>query len=133
MRTVIVGGRPMAIRATVPALMDYRKQFGTDLVADLIRVHGPGETLNTEGLTILQMIWVMAQAEAKANKVNLPWPTFEAWLESLECVDFSVTLVAPVLAEAAQGFFRQAGPKPKPGDGGGAEPAPDGPRVAGGR
>lgn len=112
MTVVTIGSQEVALKATPLALLFYKQEFGSDLLADLAKFEQVQKNLaNLDTVAILQLIWAMAKA---ANGLGKPFPPFAKWLEGLDSIDFSdADLINAVVDEAANGFFRSRRPHPK--------------------
>lgn len=107
MRDIKIGDKTVRVAATPVTLFIYKKEFGTDLIGDLLGL----QTLEHDPTTIdsvkfLQMTWAMAKT---ANMPN-SFPDFTTWLSEFEYVDFSdENMMTGIVEEAEKGFFRNAG------------------------
>lgn len=107
MRDIKIGDKTVRVTASPVTLFIYKKEFGTDLVGDLIGL----QTLENDPSTMdstkfLQMAWAMAKT------ANLPdsFPDFVTWLNEFGYVDFSdENMMMGIVEEAEEGFFRNAG------------------------
>jgi hypothetical protein len=127
MREIPIGDNRVRVRATPLALLFYKQEFKTDLIADIlkmgIRVVGK-KGLNIKGgaslenldfsaldsTLFLQLVWAMAKADSPKG-----FPSFMTWVEGLERIDFAdAEFLNGVIEEAVDGFFR-GGRKPGPG------------------
>lgn len=107
MREIQVGEKTMRVRATPLALLFYKQEFKSDLLAELMNM----QKLQTDpaafdSVAMLQITWAL-------NKANEPlqnsFPGFESWLSELDSFDFSDNaLMTAILDEAQDGFFRGA-------------------------
>ena len=106
MREITLDGQTLRVRATPLALLFYRQEFGADLIAGLISLQSAGkDPASFNSVLFLQLLWAMAKADAPAG-----FPSFEAWLGTLESFDFGdKELIVAVIREAADGFFRRSG------------------------
>lgn len=121
MKELNIGETKVRVRATPLALLYYKQEFKSDLLGDLAKL---GDLVNMEdvnssleetkaieadlskldSVSLLQLTWAMAKADAHGSK----FPSFEEWLSTLTCFDFSdLSLISAVMEEAADGFFRQ--------------------------
>jgi len=109
MRTFQFANQEVRVRATPLALLYYKQEFRSDLVADMIILETFREDMsNFDSVLFLQLVWAMAKADAFGQ----PFPPFIEWLGQLEAVDFTdVQFLIGVLEEAADGFFRKAAGK----------------------
>lgn len=103
MREITIGEKTIRVRATPLALLYYRQEFKTDLVGDLISMQEmASDPSRFDSLKFLQLIWAMAKADKSDG-----FPSFEAWLSSMESFDFAdKTIMTAVIEEATDGFFR---------------------------
>ena len=107
MRDIKIGNKTVRVTASPVTLFIYKKEFGTDLIGDLLEL----QTLEQDPTTIdsvnfLQMAWAMAKT------ANIPnnFPDFTTWLSEFEYVDFSdENMMMGIVEEAEEGFFRNAG------------------------
>ena len=106
MREISLDGQTLRVRATPLALLFYRQEFGADLIADLVSLQSVEKDLASfNSVLFLQLLWAMAKADAPAG-----FPSFAAWLGSLESFDFGdKDLVLGIIQEATAGFFRRSG------------------------
>lgn len=104
MRVLKIGDQEVRVRATPVALLYYKQQFKTDLLGDLTKLEKvANDPSNLDVLSILQMVWAMARADAFGKT----FPPFEEWLSSLESIDIAdPEFMKAALEEAADGFFR---------------------------
>lgn len=113
MREVQIGGESVPLVASPWTLFVYSSEFGnkSDLVGDLMGFAGVVKTGATvadldisqvQFITLYKIVWAMA----KTAKAGLPFPSFEAWMQSvdLKVEDDEVWNVA--LEEATTGLFR---------------------------
>jgi len=103
MREITIGDKTIRVRATPLALLFYKQEFKVDLVGDLMSMQAMStDPSQFDALKFLQLIWAMAKAdEAKG------FPSFEAWLSSLDSFDFAdADIMTAVVEEATDGFFR---------------------------
>lgn len=107
MRDIKIGDKTVRVAATPVTLFIYKKEFGTDLVGDLIGL----QTLENDPSTMdstkfLQMAWAMAKTANMPNN----FPDFVTWLSEFDYVDFSDdSMMTGIVEEAEEGFFRNAG------------------------
>lgn len=108
MRELTIGGKTVRVRATPLALLYYKQEFNDDLLGSIAKMQElENDASKLDGLSLLQMIWAMAKADAG---FNAPFPPFEKWLSDLESFDLSdPNLLKAALEEAVDGFFRRAG------------------------
>lgn len=111
MRTVKLGSKDVALRASPLALLFYRQAFGKDLIADLVSLQAlqglaKGDFSGLDTVLLLQLAYAMHRAaEPKEN-----FPGFEQWLAELEDFDFEdPDWLMGIVEEATDGFFRSAG------------------------
>ena len=103
MREITIGEKTIRVRATPLALLFYKQEFNADLIGDLMSMQNMvNDPSQFDALKFLQLIWAMAKAdEAKG------FPSFEAWLSSLDSFDFAdADIMTAVVEEATDGFFR---------------------------
>lgn len=105
MREIKIGDKTIGLKATPLALLFYKQEFGHDLVGDLIKFKDmETDPESFDALVFLQIAWAMAKA---ANGLNKSFPSFPAWLNSLEIFDVTdQDLVQTIADEAVDGFFR---------------------------
>lgn len=104
MKELNIGEKTVRVRATPLALLFYKQEFKSDLLADLIKMDGVAKDIsNLDIVTILQLIWAMA----KADSFGQPFPSFEKWLSEFESIDFSdPSFFVAAMEEATDGFLR---------------------------
>lgn len=104
MREINIGNQVARVRATPLALLFYRQEFKSDLVGDLIALEKiKDDPSQLDSVAILQLVWAMAKADAYGKE----FPSFMQWVSELDYFDMSdEKLMAAVLEEAADGFFR---------------------------
>ena len=115
MRTAIIGGKEIQLRANPLALLFYKQAFDSDLIADLLKLQslqslqdGDFSSLDTVGL------FQIAYAMNKAAKPADVFPTFEEWLAQFETIGFDdPQWIVDVVEEAADGFFRSGKSAPE--------------------
>lgn len=105
MRELQIDDKVIRIRATPLALLFYRQEFGSDLIAGLMAMQNMQTDLTAfDSVAFLQVVWAMAKADSPQG-----FPGFEAWLAGLEGFDFSdADMMTAVVEEATTGFFRGA-------------------------
>lgn len=106
MREIKIGDQIVRVRATPLALLFYKKEFKSDLLGDLVKMEALEKDLsNIDTLAFLQLAWAMAKADA--FKGSSDFPSFEAWIGTLETVDVAdPEFITPLVEEATAGFFR---------------------------
>jgi hypothetical protein len=108
MREVTVGEKTITIVASPITLYIYSREFGpkADLIGDLLSFQtvADGHPEDARFLSLLKVFWAMA----KTAKVGAEFPSFEAWLGTVEIDLSDQVLWEGVLAEATRGFFRGA-------------------------
>lgn len=119
MRKITLGTKEIELRATPLALLYYRQEFGTDLMADLMSLKDMAKIeqedfSGLDTLKLLQFVWAMS----KAANIGKPFPKYEEWLGSLEQLDFTdVRWILGAIDEARDGFLHSTRPitpaKPK--------------------
>jgi len=127
MREVTLAGKVIPLRATPPALLFYRQEFGADMTADFVRLMSAlhalsdvdeGDMVETmrsfadadlDVMAVYQLAWAMAKAGAGTGKA---FPGFERWLIEISEGDgvelFDQDFFTAVLEVAADGMFRRA-------------------------
>ena len=105
MRELQIGDKTLRVRATPLALLFYRQEFGSDLIAGLMAMQNMQTDLTAfDSVAFLQVVWAMAKADSPQG-----FPGFESWLAGLEGFDFSdADMMTAVVEEATDGFFRGA-------------------------
>lgn len=105
MRELNIGDKTIRVRATPLTLLYYKQAFGSDLVGDLVKMKDiENDPSKFDSVTIMQIAWAMAKADAGPGK---QFPSFETWLSELEGFDFSdPQMILAIMDEAADGFFR---------------------------
>ncbi|SDC70017.1 hypothetical protein SAMN02799630_01222 [Paenibacillus sp. UNCCL117] len=111
MRILKFGEQEIRVRATPLALLYYKQEFKTDLVADFITLEKFRKDMSHfDSVLMLQLVWAMAKADAFGKT----FPPFIEWLGSLEAVDFTdEEFLMGALEEAADGFFRKGAKPPQ--------------------
>lgn len=114
MRELNIGDKTIRVRATPLALLYYKQAFGSDLVGDLVKMKDiENDPSKFDSVTIMQIAWAMAKADAGPGK---QFPSFETWLSELAGFDFSdPQMIWAIMEEAADGFFRRGVEKGKQG------------------
>lgn len=104
MREIKIGDQTIRVRATPLALLFYRQEFKSDLIADLVKMQKVDEDPSKfDAMVILQMVWAMAKADAYGKE----FPSFESWLAGLDGIDlYDQAFITAVFEEAVDGFFR---------------------------
>jgi len=111
MRTVQIGNKELGLRATPLALLYYKQEFGTELIADLVNLKdmvnmADGDFNSFDSIKILQLLYAMN----KADNFGKQFPSFEKWLSELASIDFAdERFMLDMIEEASDGFFRSAG------------------------
>lgn len=114
MRTIKLGGREIQITGSPLTPLYYKREFGTPLSGDLIKVQvESGDVTKFDDITILQMIWAMEKT-TEDGKLD----DFETWLSKIEWMDLS-EVYKETLLEAQDATFREdpakeSEPKPEP-------------------
>lgn len=105
MREVKFGEQTVRVRATPLALLFYKQEFKSDLLGDLIKMEKADKDISQlDSITILQLTWAMAKADAGPV---VKFPSFEMWLGELETFDISDSeAITSIMQEAMDGFFR---------------------------
>ncbi|MEI7027157.1 hypothetical protein [Paenibacillus sp. y28] len=108
MRELKLGEQTVRVRATPLALLFYKQEFKSDLLGDLMKMeHIQNDPSKFDALSILQIIWAMAKADAYGGN---PFPSFVSWLGTIEGLDLSDPgFMAAAMEEAVNGFFRSRG------------------------
>ncbi|MFT9496607.1 hypothetical protein [Anaerosolibacter sp.] len=111
MRELNIGEQTIRVRATPLALLYYKQEFKADLLGDLVKMADIEKDMSKlDTVAILQLVWAMAKADSFGTK----FPSFEAWLSTLDEIDFSdKAFFSAVMEEAKNGFFRRGQQKPK--------------------
>lgn len=78
MREGIVYGRPVEMQGGPFALMAYRREFGTDMLSDLIEAYRGGADGADDVCAFLQAAWAMAKC---ADESTSPYPE---WLREFD-------------------------------------------------
>ena len=108
MRTAIIGGKEIQLRANPLALLFYKQAFDSDLIADLLKLQSlqslqDGDFSSLDTISLFQIAYAMNKA-AKPTDV---FPKFEEWLAQFETIGFDdPQWIIDVVEEAADGFFR---------------------------
>ena len=103
MRELIIGGKTVRVKASPLALLYYKQEFGSDLLGDFSKMKNvEKDPSGIDTVFILQLTWAMAKADAYGKTFS----GFEAWLQSLDSVDFSdPAFFLAAIEEAAAGFL----------------------------
>ena len=115
MRTAIIGGKEIQLRANPLALLFYKQAFDSDLIADLLKLQSL-QSLQDGDFSSLDMVslFQIAYAMNKAAKPADVFPTFEEWLAQFETIGFDdPQWIVDVVEEAADGFFRSGKSAPE--------------------
>ncbi len=107
MRTTIIGGKKIQLRANPLALLFYKQAFDSDLIADLLKLQSL-QSLQDGDFSSLDMVslFQIAYAMNKAAKPADVFPTFEEWLAQFETIGFdNPQWIIDVVEEATDGFF----------------------------
>ena len=115
MRTTIIGGKKIQLRANPLALLFYKQAFDSDLIADLLKLQSL-QSLQDGDFSSLDMVslFQIAYAMNKAAKPTDVFPTFEEWLAQFETIGFDdPQWIVDVVEEAADGFFRSGKSAPE--------------------
>lgn len=115
MRTAIIGGKEIQLRANPLALLFYKQAFDSDLIADLLKLQSL-QSLQDGDFSSLDMVGLfqIAYAMNKAAKPADVFPTFEEWLAQFETIGFDdPQWIIDVVEEAADGFFRSGKSAPE--------------------
>lgn len=110
MRKITIGEKELTLRATPVALLYYKQEFGSDLIADLpklvnVEKLNEGDISGVDYVGLLQLVFAMN----KAANVGKNFPGFDQWLDSLGNVDFADTVwIDEATNEAINGFFRSS-------------------------
>jgi hypothetical protein len=114
-RTTIIGGKKIQLRANPLALLFYKQAFDSDLIADLLKLQSL-QSLQDGDFSSLDMVslFQIAYAMNKAAKPADVFPTFEEWLAQFETIGFDdPQWIINVVEEAADGFFRSGKSAPE--------------------
>jgi hypothetical protein len=114
-RTTIIGGKKIQLRANPLALLFYKQAFDSDLIADLLKLQSL-QSLQDGDFSSLDMVslFQIAYAMNKAAKPADVFPTFEEWLAQFETIGFDdPQWIVDVVEEAADGFFRSGKSAPE--------------------
>ena len=115
MRTTIIGGKKIQLRANPLALLFYKQAFDSDLIADLLKLQSlqslqDGDFSSLDTVSLFQIAYAMNKA-AKPTDV---FPKFEEWLAQFETIGFDdPQWIVDVVEEAADGFFRSGKSAPE--------------------
>lgn len=80
MREADVYGRRVRMQGSPWTLVEYRRAFGADLMADLAGAYEGGAP---DAVVLLQVVWAMARTWDEGT------PGFEAWLRGFDPAEFS--------------------------------------------
>lgn len=107
MRDIKIGDKTVRVTASPVTLYIYKKEFGTDLVGDLLSLEElEYDPSALDSIKFLQMAWAMAKTANMPNN----FPDFVTWLSEFDYVDFSEdSMMTGIVEEAEKGFFRNAG------------------------
>ena len=115
MRTAIIGGKEIQLRANPLALLFYKQAFDSDLIADLLKLQSlqslqDGDFSSLDTVSLFQIAYAMNKAAKPADV----FPTFEEWLAQFETIGFDdPQWIVDVVEEAADGFFRSGKSAPE--------------------
>ena len=108
MRKIKIGEKELGLKASPLALFYYQKEFGTDLMNDLMSLQNMADIdednlAGFDSVKLLQIIYAMN----KANNFKKEFPNFEDWLNDLEYIDLGEPeFMVEAMEEATAGFFR---------------------------
>jgi len=114
-RTAIIGGKEIQLRANPLALLYYKQEFDRDLLADIIKLQSL-QSLQDGDFSSLDMVslFQIAYAMNKAAKTSETFPGFEEWLDGFDSIGFDdPTWLMAIIEEALDGFFRTSKPTSK--------------------
>ena len=105
MRELFIGEKAVRVRETPLALFYYRQEFKSDLIGDMTKMNKLKDSPEDfDSVVYLQLIWAMAKADGYGKS----FPGFEAWLLSLDSINFSdPAFLLAAMEEAADGFLRR--------------------------
>lgn len=109
MRDIKLGDKVIGARATTLALLFYKQEFKRPMVADYTKFSlALNEDENElDDMALLQFLWAMHRADCIGTDEKVPH--FEAWLGTLEGIDFGdANLWKDVLTELGEGIFPKA-------------------------
>ena len=115
MRTAIIGGKEIQLRANPLALLFFKQAFDRDLVADILKLQSlqslqDGDFSSLDTLSLFQIAYAMNKAAKPADV----FPTFEEWLAQFETLGLDdPQWIIDVVEEAADGFFRSGKSAPE--------------------
>jgi hypothetical protein len=107
-RTAIIGGKKIQLRANPLALLFYKQAFDRDLIADILKLQSlqslqDGDFSSLDTISLFQIAYVMNKAAKPADV----FPKFEEWLAQFETIGFDdPQWIIDVVEEATDGFFR---------------------------
>lgn len=106
MREIKFGETVVGVKASPLTPFLYKKDFGTDILADLMSMEGiERNPLDFDMVLILQIAYALAKTAAYGKD----FPNFEGWLASLDSVDFADPhFTEEIMEEAMQGLFRSS-------------------------
>lgn len=106
MRNVKIGSKEFKLVASPITLYFYKKEFGKDLIGDLMAFQKyEVDPASYDSIIILQMAWAMIKT-AKIGNLE----AFEQWLSNLDFVSFGEgDMMTNIVEEATEGFFREIG------------------------
>lgn len=115
MREIMIGDQEIRVRATSLALLFYRQEFKSDLLADLSKLVDlkakDGETdveqmmERFDIIAIYQVVWAMAKADAFGKG---DFPSFFKWFSELDSASlYDANVLVAVMEEVQEGFFRR--------------------------
>jgi hypothetical protein len=114
-RTTIIGGKKIQLRANPLALLFYKQAFDSDLIADLLKLQSlqslqDGDFSSLDTISLFQIAYAMNKAAKPADV----FPEFEEWLAQFETIGFDdPQWIIDVVEEAADGFFRSGKSAPE--------------------
>ena len=109
MKNIKIGDKELGLKASPLALLYYKQEFETDLIADLATFENQMQSLETgdysnfDSMSMLQMIYAMN----KANNYGESFADFETWLADFDNINFAdPSFFIDLFEEAREGFFR---------------------------
>ena len=115
MRTTIIGGKKIQLRANPLALLFYKQAFDRDLVSDIVRMQALAQLQDGDfsGLDTVALFQI-AYAMNKAARPKDTFPQFEDWLASFDTIGFdNPQWIVDMVEEAIDGFFRSGKSAPE--------------------
>lgn len=119
MREIMIGEQQVRVRATPLALLFYKQEFKSDILADLLKMIDVEKFMKNGSynetdvidllerfdiVTVYQIVWAMAKADSFGQG---QFPSFVQWFSQLNVENlYDQNVITSVIEEATDGFFR---------------------------